>query len=50
MLVTDIIIGVVGIAMAFMRGISDYRQTGIITWGWVVAGLVFLVIALRPIV
>ncbi|MGC2375029.1 MAG: hypothetical protein WA484_14245 [Solirubrobacteraceae bacterium] len=44
------ILGVLGIGMVLFRGVTDYRQNGTITWGWVVAGLVFLAIALTPIV
>jgi hypothetical protein len=44
------ILGLVGIGIAFSRGVTDYRQTSTITWGWALVGLVFLVMALRPIV
>jgi hypothetical protein len=45
------ILGALGIGMALFRGVTDYyRQSGTITWGWVVVGLVFLAIALTPIV
>lgn len=44
------ILGAFGIGVACLRGISDYRQNGAITWGWVVVGLIFLAIALTPIV
>jgi hypothetical protein len=45
-----VILGAVGIGMAISRGVTDYRQTGTITWGWAVVGLIFLAMALRPIV
>jgi hypothetical protein len=44
------ILGALGIGMALFRGVTDYRQNGTITWGWVVVGLIFLAIALTPIV
>jgi hypothetical protein len=36
--------------MVLLRGVTDYRQNGTITWGWVVVGLIFLAITLTPIV
>ncbi len=45
----EILLGVVGIGMALFRGVTDYRQNGTITWGWLVVGLIFLALALRPI-
>ena len=45
-----VILGAVGIGIAISRGVTDYRQSGTITWGWALVGLVFLVMALRPIV
>jgi hypothetical protein len=45
-----IIAGAVGIGVALWRGFTDYRQNGTITWGWLVVALIFLAIALTPIV
>lgn len=42
-------LGAVGIVIAISRGVTDYRQTGTMTWGWALVGLVFLLMALRPI-
>jgi hypothetical protein len=44
------ILGALGIGMAFLRGVTDHRQSGTIPWGWVLVGLIFLAMALRPII
>jgi hypothetical protein len=46
----ETILGAVGVGAALLRGISDYRQKGAITWGWVVVALIFLAVALTPVV
>jgi O-antigen/teichoic acid export membrane protein len=44
------IVGAFGIGVALLRGVTDYRQKGTITWGWAVVALVFLAIAVTPVV
>jgi hypothetical protein len=40
-----IIVGVLGIGLTLLRGVTDYRDKGTITWGWALVALVFLAIA-----
>jgi hypothetical protein len=45
-----IIVGALRVGVALLRGVTDYRQKGTITWGWAVVALVFVAIAVTSVV
>lgn len=45
-----VILGALGVGVSLWRGMIEYRRTGTIPWGWVLAAFVFLANALTPIV